>query len=100
MMAGPFHMCVCVWCREAWPTDPKQVADIEKDFLPDIGDRWGSCSLGCCPCTPSHRVLTPSWHGVVWRGLCPSWHWLSAALPPLLPLDAVSSVTCMHAYDV
>ncbi|KAG2495666.1 hypothetical protein HYH03_006266 [Edaphochlamys debaryana] len=25
--------------REAWPTDPAQVADIEKDFLPGIGDR-------------------------------------------------------------
>ena len=25
--------------REAWPTEADKVADIEKDFLPDIGDR-------------------------------------------------------------
>lgn len=26
-------------CREAWPSQADQIADIEKDFLPDIGDR-------------------------------------------------------------
>lgn len=26
-------------CREAWPTDPSKVADIQKDFLPGVGDR-------------------------------------------------------------
>ncbi|EFJ42055.1 hypothetical protein VOLCADRAFT_97965 [Volvox carteri f. nagariensis] len=25
--------------REAWPSEPAKVADIEKDFLPEIGDR-------------------------------------------------------------
>jgi hypothetical protein len=33
--------CLCV-CREAWPTEPSKVAEVEADFCPgrpDVGDR-------------------------------------------------------------